>query len=65
MHDISVVSFDYGRTAPTRFLFSARIGLRVSQRRIDSATSVNGHPITTGNYIYKDQKEKICGKGEF
>jgi len=33
-----------------------------SQRRIDSVTSVNGHPITTGNYIYKDQKDKICGE---
>ena len=36
VHDISVVSFDYGRTAPTRFLFSARIGLRVL---LNSATS--------------------------
>jgi len=25
------------------------------QRLIDSATSVNGYSITTGNYIYKDQ----------
>jgi len=36
VRETSVVSFDYGRTVPTRFLFSARIGLHVL---LNSATS--------------------------
>ena len=32
------------------------------QRLSDSATSVNGHSLTTGNYIYKDQP--TCQNGQ-
>jgi len=57
----SVVSFDYGRTVPARFLFSDPIGLHVllnsatSYRQRDFSQRLLVNQTMTGNYNYNDQ----------